>query len=295
MLDQGTWQQRYGIDLAQVPRAELRPALPPARTPPPCLPAVERIEVQQFGAQAVVRNTCGQPLRVGLGAVLYGEDGRPLATSSARRWDAPPADVREVALFGPTQGAASAQPLLDAAPLGPPGMAPPAICVEVGASRCLEMDPWLFGSVQVLQRVDDGPPLLRTAADFGVVLRHWPLMGARGLYEPLTRTVTIADSLDRYGDWERATVLAHELQHAADHAGGLLAHSAGDLCAGEAHAFRRNVQVWLELWQGSLPEPANEFQEELADMTEEMLNNPDPDALPQTLRSLHYDCALLTG
>jgi hypothetical protein len=149
--------------------------------------------------------------------------------------------------------------------------------------------------VDVLQGVEDGPSLLQTAAEFGIVLRHGPLQGARGLYEPMTRTVTIADSLDRYSEWERATVLSHELQHAADHAGGLLAKSAGDQCAGEAHAFRRNVRVWHQLWQDSPPVPENEFQEELEDIAAEALDNPDPNALPQTLRSLHYDCALLSA
>ena len=49
------------------------------------------------------------------------------------------------------------------------------------------------------------------------------------------------------------------------------------------------------LWRDHLPVPGNEFQEELEDMAAEAQDNPDPNALPQTLRSLHYDCALLSG
>jgi hypothetical protein len=62
--------------------------------------------------------------------------------------------------------------------------------------------------------------------------------------------------LDAYSDWERAAVLSHELQHAADDAAGRLGN--GIACVGnEEDAFRVESEVWSALWQHRLPASQN--------------------------------------
>lgn len=82
-------------------------------------------------------------------------------------------------------------------------------------------------------------------------------MGTLGRYERPERVVVIDTRLDAYSDWERAAVLAHELQHAADHARGLPDLTTRDCYARAEDAFRREAEVWSALWRGRLPEPQN--------------------------------------
>ena len=148
------------------------------------------------------------------------------------------------------------------------------LCLDVGATGCLRTDAWLLQAVRALQGLEDGQSLLVTGADFGVTLRRGRPFGALGQYDPATRTVTISGSLDTESDWERATVLAHELQHANDHASGVLLSGRGgaDCLAREQAAFKREARVWQALWKGNLPEPSGAIQAELNKAVAEMDN-----------------------
>lgn len=238
-----------------------------------------------------------------------------LSIAPARRTRPPAAEPRADATAGPTPSPApvpapertvdahSAQPLLSAAPLtddadedsvagNPPAAHRPAqLCLDVGASGCLSTDPWLRQAVDVLRGLDQSRPLLETAADFGVALRRGRLAGALGQYSPEKRTITIAASIDESSDWERAAVLAHELQHAADHVTGVLLLERGSVAclAHEQAAFSREAAVWQALWQGTLPEPRDRLQ---ADLNQSVRDMADPAAQADTLARRYVDeCA----
>jgi hypothetical protein len=140
--------------------------------------------------------------------------------------------------------------------------APEPLCIDVGAAGCLIVDPWMRQAVEILQGMDLGRSLLATAADFGVTVRRAELFGNSGQYDPRSRTITMATSLDQESDWERAAILAHELQHARDHASGIAQERGSvDCLAREREAFRAGGAVWRALWKGSLPRPRSSVQE----------------------------------
>ncbi len=128
------------------------------------------------------------------------------------------------------------------------------LCVDVGAGRCLKIDPWLKSTVATLRTLDEGEALLKIAADFGVrIQRDHTDPGLVASYTPSTRTVSLDPELDTYSSWVRAAVLAHELQHAADDAAGNLSFSPSNCYLAEETAFRRQAQVWNDLWHDRLP------------------------------------------
>ena len=147
---------------------------------------------------------------------------------------------------------------------------PPPLCVDAGAEGCLRTDPGLLPAVRVLQGLDVGRQLLENAASFGVTLRQTQLFDALGSYNSETRTVSITRQLDEDSDWERAAVLAHELQHAVQHSSGRLLMGRGSAAclAFEQEAFAVGAHVWTELWHGSLPEPRDRTQRDLNDMVQ---------------------------
>ncbi|HEU5318782.1 MAG TPA: DUF6782 family putative metallopeptidase, partial [Chloroflexota bacterium] len=168
-----------------------------------------------------------------------------------------------------------------------PAPTPPAeVCLDVAARGCLHVDPRLRQTVEVLRGVEMGASLLAEAADFGVTVRRAALFGNLGQYENRSRTITIAASLDELSDWERAAVLAHELQHVHDHLRGLLPTSTQSECvARERAAFGREARFWRELWQGQLPDARDSVQDSLNRSVSEAED--DPQAYARSLARLY--------
>ena len=222
-------------------------------TPAPCLATVAGWRRTAAGVVADVRNDCGGDRVFGLSAVLYDSaGGRPVAATGEAVWAAPAGDARAVVLPGRAGGAGGAAFSGAAAP---PGGAGPRLCLDVGAAPCLVADPWLSGAVAALRTTPAGGDLLRAAAERAVELR-WEAtaLGLLAFYDFHARAATLdRGALGGAGDWERAAVLAHELQHAADHAAGRPWGAGADCLAREAAGSQAAGRVWLQLWQGRLP------------------------------------------
>ena len=131
--------------------------------------------------------------------------------------------------------------------------AAPTAAQDAQAARCVQADPALTDALQTLSDLESGRDLLATAGSFGVsVVRGALPQELYGRYLSASRTVVVNGSLDGTDVRERAAVLAHELQHAADHAAGRL--KAGDSCLDvEAAAYARMGRTWHEMWNGALP------------------------------------------
>ena len=117
----------------------------------------------------------------------------------------------------------------------------------------MQADPGLADALETLSRVEGGRELLATAGASGVtVVRGALSQQLYGRYVSASRTVVVNASLDGADVRERAAVLAHELQHAADHAAGRL--TPGESCLEqETPAYGRMGRVWSEMWAGALP------------------------------------------
>jgi hypothetical protein len=101
--------------------------------------------------------------------------------------------------------------------------------------------------------------------------------------------VTLDSDVLLDSDWERAVLLAHELQHAADHASGVPVRSQSECYAIEENAFVTQAKLWLELWGGVLPEPQTYFQEEINTTAELAIRDPGAFVSELTERYRH-DC-----
>jgi hypothetical protein len=152
-----------------------------------------------------------------------------------------------------------------------------AICVEVGAARCLSVDRRLYGAVLALLPLEPARALVRGAAEDGVVVGVVELpRSARGAYSPRRRAVVIADSLMDSTAWVRAAVLVHELQHAADHRAGLLPTRVPQECVrSEETAFRTTAQFWTWLWGDRLPPATDEMHQSINQITQASRDAPD--------------------
>jgi hypothetical protein len=137
-------------------------------------------------------------------------------------------------------------------------------CWNVGATRCLRGDSALGGAVWQLYETSTGQRLLRLGADAGVVLQRERMpIGAYGLFERSANRITIDTRLYVYSAWERASVLSHELQHAADFAAGKHLDTPAGCFDSEEDAFVSESLVWLELWDTALPPARNSVQRDL--------------------------------
>lgn len=121
--------------------------------------------------------------------------------------------------------------------------------------------PWA-DAFQTLADLQSGADLLLTADRFGVTVKRAALPASiYGRYDSATRTVLVSEALDGASVRERAAVLAHELQHAADHASGLFSPTTvldGATCLDvEAPAYARMGRVWQESWGGAPPPGAS--------------------------------------
>lgn len=149
------------------------------------------------------------------------------------------------------------------------------LCVDVGAHTCLEIDPWLKSAIAVLGTLDEGRALLKIAADDGVrVERDQTDPNLLASYSPSTKTITLDPRLDSYSSWVRATILAHELQHAADDAAGNLSFTPANCYLAEETAFRRQAQVWAGLWQNRLPPNVDSMHQMLNEITLTVARDP---------------------
>lgn len=245
----------------------------PEATAPPCLPQVERISFEPAAVKAGVRNPCGTAMVFSLSLLLLDEEGgQPVAATGTIRWDAPDGDERELSFLVDTRGARAA---LSTRGATPPGEEPTFICEAVGATPCLVADVWLRGAVDVLRSYERGQWLLKIASDRGIVIGRAPLaLGQLGTYAPDLLAIVLDERLDAYSDWERAMVLAHELQHAADHASGLPLAPLDERIRREEDAFRRTAELWHLVWKAHLPEAQNTLQEQLNDITRTVTRDP---------------------
>ncbi len=149
------------------------------------------------------------------------------------------------------------------------------LCVDVGATRCLKIDPWLKSTVTALRSLDEGQALLKIAADSGTrIQRDVTTAGLIASYAPATRTISLDPRLDAYSSWVRATVLSHELQHAADDAAGNLNFTPANCYLAEETAFRRQAQVWSDFWHDRLPPNLDAMHKMLNDVTLTVARDP---------------------
>ena len=162
-------------------------------------------------------------------------------------------------------------------------------CVDVGASRCLPVDPMLRTTVDDLSALPNGSFLLKSAAQAGVSVRYGELpFGVLGSYQMRTKVVTLWSALREYSEFERVPVLAHELTHASYDAAGQLNRNTRDTCyAMEEKAFRQEANAWSNLWHSILPRPQNSLQADLNSLA--IAVRSDPLWLTKTLLNSYGD------
>ncbi len=137
-------------------------------------------------------------------------------------------------------------------------------CSGSKTGPCLYADRWLISAIEEIEGVAEGKWLLEVAAKHGVRIRRGETAtGTLASYSFRNKTITIDSGLDSYSSWVRAAVLSHELQHAAEDAAHQLIKNAADCYRAEESAFRRQSQVWSELWQNQLPPGFDDVHREL--------------------------------
>ncbi len=141
-------------------------------------------------------------------------------------------------------------------------------CYGPRQATCLSFDRWLTSALRSLTRSKDGAWLVKVAAENGVrIVRSETDIGVLGRYNRPRKTITIDSRLDAYSSWVRAAVLAHELQHAESDAAGRWPESASGCYRAEEEAFRREANIWAELWGNQMPPNVDSVHEELNDIS----------------------------
>jgi hypothetical protein len=148
-------------------------------------------------------------------------------------------------------------------------------CSGANNVRCLTSDPLVASAVWSLRTSDDGKSLLQGASDFGVriVRRQFP-EGVLGSYSHSTRIIALDQRLDASSIWVRGTVLAHELQHAVDDAGGKWPTTSAQCYQAEEAAFKRQAYIWNGMWQNYLPANVDRLHAELNQVTLAVFRDP---------------------
>jgi hypothetical protein len=144
-------------------------------------------------------------------------------------------------------------------------------CMQVGATRCLSVDGHMWGAASLLFQTKSnevglqGVDLLRWAADSGVrITRGVTAPGVLGSFDSNSRVVTIDQRLDANSQWERAAVLAHELQHVVDFASGQNVTSPQNCYLSEERAFQTEARMWAAMWwPHGYPVGANSAEDEI--------------------------------
>lgn len=236
---------------------------------------VDRLAIAADGsapAQATVNNQCDRPVDVAVDVLgLSGPGGTPLL-------DVPTIYLQNVPARA-SRTLAGQIPQANTAPATSWSwtwvMAGQDACIDVGVAKCLNVDPPLADAAVALKGVPDALVLLRTAATAGVQIRSGLSgTGTFGRYTPATKTITIDSSLDGRSAWVRATILAHELQHASDDATGQLGKTSLGCYLDEARAFGREAEIWAALWQDKLPPNLDSVHTELNDITITVARDP---------------------
>ncbi len=164
---------------------------------------------------------------------------------------------------------------------------------DVGTTRPLNLDPALAGTVDALRSVDGGDWLVRVAAENGVRVRRAPTPdGVLGDFQPDPGLVNVSTQLDSSSAWVRSAVLAHELQHAASAAAGVMPATSRQCLNFETEAFQRQAAVWSALWQGHLPGDVDPMHTELNDVAVTVVQNPQLFAA-QLARRYRSECGAL--
>ena len=174
-----------------------------------------------------IRNNCAEPRHITFRARVYSyPGGAPISLGNVYQDDFGPSEERSY-LYG-WANADGTYPSVSTSSIlvfrfnwYKQGTANDLQCINVPSTPCLIGDPLLRSTVLDLSAVPNGPSLLNTAAAFGVRVRRGDLpFGVLGVYDLSAKEITISKLLDAYSEFERATVLGHELQHASDHANG---------------------------------------------------------------------------
>jgi hypothetical protein len=148
-------------------------------------------------------------------------------------------------------------------------------------------------AIRLLWQWPEGKFLLREAAAYGVGIVNWPdsISGeVFGAYHPQLRLIRVTGSFAPAPTWMLASVLAHELKHAADHKSG--ARQAGgyaDCIATEqvAYEVENRFMAWLGARFQGLPSPGLAATRLLANDVElyrnlhEIATSPDVDAMAE--------------
>ncbi len=152
------------------------------------------------------------------------------------------------------------QPVM-AASLAPPGDPGPDAAVS--------------SALQQLNSVPDGAALVSSATQNRVLILTEPLpRSVLGAFVPEHNLVILSSQLDSTPSKVRADVLAHELQHASDTATMGEPQTPTQCYNFEERAFRKQAQVWTELWGGNLPPNSNPYYTEFNDIALTVANNP---------------------
>lgn len=173
-------------------------------------------------------------------------------------------------------------------PSSPSGM----VSVDVGTTAPLQIDSLLVGALEELRRVEGGDWLARVAAEYEVWIESGPTpSGVLGAYFPEENAMIISSQLNDASAWTRAAVLAHELEHAAGTVSGNVPEDPIQCLRFEADAFRREAEVWAQLWQNNLPVEADDIHAELNNITRTVAH--DPETFASHLVQLYgADCGL---
>lgn len=161
-------------------------------------------------------------------------------------------------------------------------------CVDVGTTRCLRVDPWLASTIEVLRGIEEGNWLLRVAAEHGVTIQRGTTeIGVLGYYRRTTKTIVLDSRLDAYSSWVRASILAHELQHAADDAAGRFPKTTAECFRSEEQAFIREARIWVHFWENHLAPETDALHIQLNDVAATAAR--DPVGFAQSLVPKYHD------
>lgn len=130
--------------------------------------------------------------------------------------------------------------------------------------------------VQQLSLSPTGRQLLAAGTANRVLLtRRFLAQGVLGTYIPSPNIAIINARLDPTTSQVRATVLAHELQHALDASTQGEPATEAQCFAFETRAFGVQARVWRELWGGTLPPETGAFIAEMNDIARIVETDPE--------------------
>jgi hypothetical protein len=204
-----------------------------------------------------VTNGCAEPVDIQVDVVARAQPGRP---DSRPLVDSPSVTVATVPAGGSKRftarvPTAARAPDFSWAAYPIPTRLVDAVCVDVGASKCLTVDRGLWSAVSELLPFEQTRKLVQSAAEFDVTILRVKLPDeAAGVYSTRRKAIAVNEQHDQSSRWARAGVIAHELQHAADHRAGLLPTRAEAEClSAEERGFRTSSAFWDWVWQGGTP------------------------------------------